>query len=222
MDTHTEHIALSNRKIDRTFRQTVDAVAVFVDIHGHLPRGSSDNEEERRLAKFLANQRTARNRNSAHARDATRIAYLDTMIPAWESTTKHHHLMSIQAVRDFVARHQRLPSVKAEDDGEASLARRLRRLRALRQHGELDQSTLNYFEQLLPGCLEYARWHSTASEISQFFAAYDRWPSPDADHRDEALLGKFLEHHRRELESGTSSSRSVERFLDLVAPGWSG
>ena len=140
---------------------SLDAVCEWQQRHRTLPRASSKDPDERRLGKWLVNQRTAYHRGTL---TEERVAILDRRLPEWLHPRQADAWKARALdVGRFMQEHGRLPTSAATDPEEKSLGQWLTRQRsAARDMPDRYQKRRRVLDQIAPGWLPETPQRRTA------------------------------------------------------------
>ncbi|WP_350348530.1 helicase associated domain-containing protein [Agromyces sp. G08B096] len=205
---------------EERWRDRLEETAAFLQAHGRLPaRSAAAAEGERRLAVWLAGQRSAAR---AGRLLPNRRADLDRLLPGWASTEEDAWRSRARAAAAFIIRHGHPPTVRSPEPGARTLAVWLGRQRSLEAAGLLPESRRTWLSRHLPGWHDHhlATWRATAERLLDFRAEHGRLPTRAAGTSElERELGVWLANQRAAQRTGRLAADRCA-WLDEHVPEW--
>lgn len=205
---------------DETWEENARKAGAFHVQEGRWPSTESDDSSEKKLGRWLRNQR-------AHARNgafrAGRRAYLDEVAAGWMGQDREGKWNEIaRKVGAFHREVGRWPSRKSGDATEKGLGEWLNNQRAHSRSGTLRAGRGDYLDEVAPGWMSQGsdeRWSERARDLGAFYAREGKWTEKGA--RDIALKrhGQWLRHQRIYARNGTLRA-DRRAYLDEHLPGW--
>ena len=212
----------------KQWESIADSVGRFNHEHHRWPSQTGHEPTERRLGKWLSNQRS-NERTGSNRWTAERTACLDAVAAGWRGDDPQTQWESIaDSVGRFNHEHHRWPSGRASNPNERRLGVWLSSQRANERTNSsawtAERGT--YLDVVADGWRGKGApkpWESLADDVAQFYHEYRRWPYARATSPTEQRLGQWLRNQRtaeRKRSKGWTAERGT--YLDKVAAGWRG
>lgn len=203
---------------DAAWRARLAELAAFAEAHG-LPRRSRDaGDDERRLAAWLAGQRSAAR---AGTLDESRKRRLDAAVVGWHDDEREWRTLADRLVRHLGV-HERFPSGGDTVPESRTLARWLQRQRALAAAGDLEPARERWLDRQLPGWRDryLSGWLAMATRLRRFRTEHGRLPARgSAAGALERELAVWINNQRAARRRGCLAV-DRERWLDAHLPEW--
>lgn len=214
---------------ERSWLDTVDAIAAWREEHGGWPRRVSSSAEEARLYRWLTNRRReARGLGSGAAKFARdgRADLLDDRLPGWDSETNDARWESqAAACGRFFDVNGWVPRNGGRDGEESALARWLAVQRAALDEGTpRGAARVARLDALLPGWRAPGldEWLAVLDRVCDFHAAHGRLPRRyTGDQAEETLYGWLARQREYQARGATLFvAQGRGKLLDARLPGW--
>ncbi|WP_251153807.1 DEAD/DEAH box helicase [Cellulosimicrobium sp. Marseille-Q4280] len=198
-----------------------DRAAAFRAAHGRHPNRASADEQERRLAAWLNDQRQA---ERARRLSASRRAHLDRTYPDWSESREAGWLDAADRLAAFMRAHDRTPSSHSSNPEERALGQWLNvqrgAIRGTRGRAPMPAERQRYLNENCPGWSSgRPSWDDRLAELANFRASSGRLPSISSPSEIERSVAEWL---RKQVASARKRNLSAERRerLDAAFPGW--
>jgi len=228
LDQNLPHWRETASREDR-FTTNLNAYVAFLEKNGVAPVSSSEDENERKLAIWMSNQKAQARRDNASP-DA--IAALDAKIPGWNDWQRKKQKRSdkypswdksLELLKEFIENNGVKPVFECDSDEERRLAAWLNNQRRLYRKGKLNSKRLAALDVTIPNWNNISRndgkWDKNLKFIATFVKENEFSPSTASNNEDERKAARWFAEQRRQDESGELSSERVAK-LDAAITNW--
>lgn len=195
---------------------------------GRRPSSSrSADESERRLSKWIDQQRGASQGRTRSSWSVEREKALTGVLPSWAEPQEEEawlSMLELAASRCSFHERQTVPPMYSTPDGR-KIGKWLSRQRKALAENRLLESRRNALDSSIPGWSQTQKdsWSENLSALVLWRESikYTKWPSSESPISSEKRLGKWLEHQRRDRrnhEKRWTKERAVA--LETSCPGW--
>jgi len=208
------------------FEDNVQDYVEFLTSNGRAPVSTSEDEDEKRLAIWMSNQKAQARRNEA---SASSIAALDKAVPGWnEWQRKAQNRASnypkwdenLILLDNFIKENVVKPVFECEDKEERRLAAWLNNQRRMFRKNLLAQERVDKLDKLIPNWNNLSRnagkWSLNASQSLAFIKANGTAPSVSSEDAAGRKLARWFADQRRKA----TTDPALANLLDENLPGW--
>lgn len=208
------------------FDDNLKAYVAFVNANGRYPVSTADNEDEKRLAIWMSNQKAQARRNEASAQT---IAALDAAVPGWNEWQRKPQNRSghypkwdenLDLLAAFIKEKGVKPVFECDDAEERRLAAWLNNQRRMFRKGQLTPDRAAKLDGKVPDWNTLSRndgkWFINAADVVAFVTANDVAPSISSDDSNERKLARWFAEQRRKAETDPALATRLSQSV----PGW--
>jgi hypothetical protein len=180
----------------------------FVAEHGRLPREA----DHRGLADWVRAQLKSRATDPeyVHVREEVERIHREVGASNQADATRRHCAERLQALRSFVAEHERLPSPRTGDTAERALAKWMQNVNSPDRVGDDYDQARAEVRRLR---VDHGTWTKHLTALKDFVAAHDRLPT-----FAESPTGiRFIDRNTAMLRAGKLSLERAAEIRSLTA-----
>jgi hypothetical protein len=227
LDAKLPHWRETSSRTDR-FGTNLAAYLEFVAKSDRTPVSSSDDDDERKLAIWMSNQKAQARRGEA---SLDSIAILDEKIPGWnewqrEKQTRASHYPTwdenLALLVKFLDNNGFKPVFECESDEERRLAAWLNNQRRMFRKGQMTEERAASLNKAVPAWNDLSRndgkWSRNLAAVKAFFEKNEYAPSVNSEKDDERRLARWFFEQKRKAAAGELESRT-EEFTSTL-PNW--
>jgi hypothetical protein len=227
LDQKLPHWRETSSRTDR-FSTNLDAYLKFTSDNDRTPVSSADDEEERKLAIWMSNQKAQARRGEA---SPDSIATLDEKIPGWNDWQRQKQTradnypdwdQNLDLLVKFLDDNGVKPVFECENGEERRLAAWLNNQRRMFRKGQMADDRVAKLEEAVPSWNDLSRndgkWSKNLAQVKSFFESKGYAPAANAEDAEERRLARWFFEQKRKVNSGSADARTDEFVAAL--PNW--
>jgi len=227
LDEKLPHWRETSSRTDR-FSTNLAEYLAFIEANDRTPVSSSEDDEERKLAIWMSNQKAQARRGDA---SLDSIALLDEKIPGWNEWQRQKQSRAdnyptwdenLDLLVEFLDETGVKPVFECDSKEERRLAAWLNNQRRMFRKGQMAADRIAALNTAVPTWNDLSRndgkWSRNLTEVKSFFEKTGHAPSANATEADERRLARWFFEQKRKAAAGELGERSAE--FEALLPNW--